>query len=91
MQRLELESEAFDKRYEVFYGADDSENWLKQLFSPTFIVWLAEQAPSSMAFEFSGGGLCVNVKGHHDSATEFDEICEAAAMVARRLAEEAAE
>lgn len=91
MQRLELESEVFDKRFEVFYGATDSELWLKQLFSPSFVVWLAEQAPEALAFEFSAGTLCVNVKGHHDSAPEFDEICEAGAVVARRLAEEAAE
>ena len=91
MQRLELESEAFDKRFEVFYGANDAELFLKQLFSPSFIVWLAEQAPDQLAFELSAGSLCVNVKGHHDSAPEFDEICEAAAVVARRLAEEASE
>lgn len=91
MQRLELESHALDKRYEIFYGANDSENWCKQLFSPSFIVWLAEQAPDSLAFELSGGTLCVNVKGHHDSAAELDELCEASAVVARRLAKEAAE
>jgi hypothetical protein len=91
MQRLELESEALDKRFEIFYGPGDDENWLKQLFSPSFVVWLSEQAPEKIAFELSSGSLCVNVKGHHDSATEFDEICEAAAVVARRLADEATE
>jgi hypothetical protein len=91
MQRLELESEALDKRYEIFFGKEDSENWMKQLFSPSFIVWLADEAPKNLAFEFSGGSLCVNVKGHHDNAAELDELCEAAAAVARRLAEEAAE
>ena len=34
MQRLELESEALDKRYEVFYGARDDQVWMKRLFSP---------------------------------------------------------
>lgn len=91
MQRLELESESFDKRFEVFYGANDSQNWIKQLFSPSFIVWLAEQAPSELAFELSAGSLCVNVKNHHDNAAELDQICEAAGVVARRLAAEAAE
>jgi hypothetical protein len=91
MQRLELESAALDKRYEIFFGRDDDENWMKQLFSPSFIVWLSEKAPKSFAFEFSAGSLCVNVKGHHDSAAELDELCEAAAVVARRLTEEAGE
>lgn len=91
MKRLELESEALDRRYEIFYGAGDSENWMKQLFSPSFIVWLAEEAPDGLAFELSGGSLCVNVKGHHDSADELDELCYAAATVAKRLADEATE
>ncbi len=91
MQRLELESEALDKRFEIFYGPADDQNWLKQLFAPSFVVWLSEQAPDKIAFELSSGSLCVNVKGHHDSAEEFDEICEAASVIARRLADEAAE
>jgi hypothetical protein len=91
MQRLELESEALDKRYEVFFGATDDEVWMKQLFSPSFIVWLTEQTPKNFAFEFSAGSLCVNVKGHYDDATELDALCEAAGRVARRLAGEANE
>ena len=78
MQRLELESEALDKRYEVFYGAEDDEVWMKRLFSPSFIVWLTERTPEDFAFEFSAGSLCVNVKGHYDSAAELDALCEAA-------------
>jgi hypothetical protein len=91
MKRLELESEALDKRYEIFYGAADDENWMKQLFSPTFIVWLTERTPDDFAFEFSAGSLCVNVKGHCDSAAELDALCVAAGVVAGRLASEAAE
>lgn len=91
MKRLELESEALDRRYEVFYGAHDDDVWMKRLFSPSFIVWLTESAPDDFAFELSAGSLCVNTKGHRDSATELDAICEAGGVVARRLAEEAAE
>jgi hypothetical protein len=91
MQRLELESEALDKRYEVFFGATDDEVWMKQLFSPSFIVWLTEQTPKNFAFEFSAGSLCVNVKGQYDNAVELDALCEAAGQVARRLAGEAGE
>ena len=48
MQRLELESEALDKRYEIFYGANDDEIWMKRLFSPSFIVWLTEAGPEGL-------------------------------------------
>ncbi|HET6830396.1 MAG TPA: hypothetical protein VFH44_03500 [Solirubrobacterales bacterium] len=91
MQRLELESEALDKRYEIFFGAADDPTWMKQLFSPSFIVWLTSEAPEDFAFELSAGSLCVNVKGHCDSAAELDRLCAVAGTVARRLAEEAAE
>ena len=70
MKRLELESDALDRRYEIFYGAQDEELWVKQLFSPSFIVWLTEQPPKDFAFELSAGSLCVNVKNHLDNATD---------------------
>ena len=91
MKRLELESDALDRRYEIFYGANDDEVWMKRLFSPKFIVWLTEKPPKDFAFELSAGSLCVNVKGHYDKATDLDTLCEAASEVARRLASEAAE
>ncbi len=91
MNRLELESESLDKRFEIFYGANDPENWLKQLFSPSFVVWLSDEAPDTMAFEFAAGSLCVNVRKHHDNATELDEICRTAGMIATRIADEALE
>jgi len=91
MKRLELESEALDKRFEIFYGAEDDEVWMKRFFSPSFIVWLTEGTPKNFAFEFSAGSLCVNTRGHLHSATELDAMCEAGGQVARRLAGEAAE
>ena len=64
---------------------------MKRLFSPSFIVWLTERTPEDFAFEFSAGSLCVNVKGHYDSAAELDALCTAAGEVAKRLVGEAAE
>jgi hypothetical protein len=91
MQRLELESDRLDRRYEIFYGINDDENWAKQLFEPSFIFWLSDTAPEDFAFEFSAGALIVSTKGHRDSAAELDAVCEAACRVAGRFAEEAAE
>lgn len=90
-ERLRLESEALDRRYEIFAGASEDENWLRQLFSPTFIVWLTEQTAEEFAFELSAGLLCVNVKDHMENAVALDGLCEAAATVAKRLREEALE
>ena len=90
-QRVEFESEHMDRRFETFADDDADPNWLRQLFEPSFIVYLAESAPESLAFELVAGLLCVNVKGHSDSSAELDALCEAAATVVRRLREESAE
>jgi hypothetical protein len=90
-QRVELESEALDERYEIFAGKEQDAVWLRELFSPTFIIWLTESAPKKFAFELVGGTLCCFVPGHKKRSEELDEVCAASATVARRLREEALE
>jgi hypothetical protein len=90
-QRVETESEALDKRYEIFSGKQDDPNRVRQIFDPSFIVWLAEQAPDEFAFELNAGALVANVKGHRKSAAELDALCRAACKVAGRLRAEAGE
>lgn len=90
-QRVEHESEAVDKEYEIFCGASDSLNRARQILSPTFLVWLENHSPKGFAFELVAGTLVTNVKGHKKSAAELDLLCEASAAVARRLHEEATE
>jgi hypothetical protein len=90
-ERVELESEALAGKYEIFARDDQDANWLRQLFSPTFIVWLTDAAPKKFAFELVGGTLCCYVNGHQKSAKELDVVCQASAAVATRLREEAAE
>jgi hypothetical protein len=90
-QRVKLESEALDKRYEIFSGTEQDQVWLRRFFSPTFIVWLGEEAPKKFAFELVGGTLCCYVSGHKKSAAELDTVSVATAAVARRLREESAQ
>ncbi len=90
-ERVHLESEALDERYEIFAGKGQDANWLRQLFSPTFIVWLTDSAPDKFAFELVDGTLCCYVHGHKKSAAELDAIRAASAAVATRLHEESAE
>jgi hypothetical protein len=63
----------------------------RQVLSPAFLVWLDEHSPEAYAFELCAGSLVCNVKGHKKTSAELDELCEASAAVARRLAEEADE
>ncbi len=90
-ERVKLESEALDERYEIFAGKGQDPNRLRQLFSPTFIVWLTDSAPEKFAFELVGGNLCCYVHGHRKKAAELDTIRVASSAVAVRLREEASE
>ena len=90
-ERVELESEALDRKYEIFAGQGQDANRLRQLFAPTFIVWLNDEAPERFAFELVDGTLCCYVSGHKKKAEELDEVSAAAAAVAKRLREESLE
>jgi uncharacterized membrane protein YphA (DoxX/SURF4 family) len=90
-ERVKLESEELDEKYEIFAGQSQDANWLRQLFSPTFIVWLNDAAPAKFAFELVDGTLCCYVSGHKKKAEELDAVSAAAAVVARRLRGEASE
>jgi hypothetical protein len=90
-ERVRLESEALDEKYEIFSGKGQDAVWLRRLFAPTFIVWLTESAPKKFAFELVDGALCCYVHGHKESAEELDEIATATGAVAKRLRDEALE
>ena len=91
-KRVEFESGELTDRYEIFANPDLQDfNWLRQLFSPSFIVWLAESAPERFAFELVGGHLCCYVNGHQTSAAQLDAMRAATATVATRLREESTE
>jgi hypothetical protein len=90
-ERVKLESAALDERYEIFAVKEQDQVWLRRLFSPTFIVWLGEEAPEKFAFELVDGALCCYVSDHRKSAAELDAVRAASAAVTQRLREEALE
>jgi hypothetical protein len=90
-ERVRLESEELDRKCEIFADRGCDANWLRQLFDPVFVDFLAEKSPDGFAFEVQHGVLCVNVNRHRGKAAELDEICTSAATVAKRITEEAAE
>jgi hypothetical protein len=90
-ERLKLESEVLDDKYEIFAGKEQDPVWLRRLFAPTFIVWLTETAPEKFAFELVGGTLCCYVNGHKEEAAELDSVAAATAAVAARLRDESLE
>ena len=79
------------EKYEIFATKEQDANWLRQLFSPSFIVWLTDSAPDKFAFELVDGTLCCYVSGHKERAAELDAIAAATGAVAKRLRDEALE
>jgi hypothetical protein len=90
-KRVRFESEAFERKYEVFVSEMQDPNCVHRLFSPSFIVWMAEEAPHKFAFELVGGRLCCYVHGHEEKAAGLDGMRAATAAVATRLREESLE
>jgi hypothetical protein len=90
-ERVSLESEVLQEKYEIFADQAQDAVWLRRLFSPTFIVWLTDAAPEKFAFELVGGNLCCYVSGHKERAADLDTIAAASAAVAKRLREESSE
>lgn len=89
--RVEFESEALGDKYEIFANENQDAAWLRQLFAPSFIVWLTESAPKQFGFELVNGTLCCYVNGHKESAAELDAVAVATAAVVGRLREESLE
>ncbi len=89
--RVKLESEKIDQKYEIFSEKNEDQNRVRQLFSPTFIVWMMDSAPDKFAFELVDGYLCCFVNGHEEKAEQLDAMRAATTSVATRLREEALE
>ena len=90
-RRVEVESELADKKFEIFTGKNDDMVKARQVFSPSFLVWLGEEAHKGIAFELVAGAFVANIKGHLKTAAELDAFCRDAAVIANRLDEEASE
>lgn len=81
---VELESTDFTDRYELWASFDQDRLVLHGLFSPSFLVWLA-QHPLRPGFECKGGELVTYLPGHEfdrDRLTLFHDFTR---QVARRI------
>jgi hypothetical protein len=81
---VELESARFNDVYDLRRGSDQDEFAVRELFSPSFVVWLTEH-PLRLGFECKGGTLVVFVRGHEGSEGKLMLLHEAAREIARRI------
>jgi hypothetical protein len=90
-ERINLESTALAQHYMVLGAKGQDQNGIRQLFSPTFIEWLATSLPGKFQFELEHGVLCCLHEGYPKDFTDLDALRDAALGIAKRLREEAAE
>ncbi len=87
LERVELESVAFNQIYDLGRANDQEELAVRELFSPTFVDRLVNN-PLKPGFECKAGTLVVYVGGHVTSAGTFTLLLETARDVARRLTDQ---
>jgi hypothetical protein len=71
-----FESVELDRRYIVEVAKGQDHAWLRQLFPPSFIDWLASNTPVDFGFRLDGGVFtceCPQYRGQHRADGEVDD------------------
>ena len=94
-----FESVELDRRYIVEVAKGQDPAWLRQLFPPSFIDWLAASTPVDFGFRLDGGVFtceCPQYRGQHRADGEVDEehldlLADAGGRAAGRIRDEVLE
>lgn len=89
--RLWTESGELNERFKVTVSPFQDDNWLRQLFIPSFIDWLGQGSPADLSFELAYGSLLCSVESDQLDAAELEALWAAGATVAGRVHEESNE
>ena len=89
--KLWTESTALNERYTVSTSPYQDPNWMRQLFSPALVDWLASEPPADFSFELAYGILLGSVEEDDPDAAGLAALCAATAEVAERIARECGE
>lgn len=90
LKKIELESTAFCERYELWAEEDQDDIVVRQLFAPSFVIWLAEH-PLQPGFEVRAGTLVVFIPGHCGEAGRLEFLLMAEIEIAKRIRAELTE
>ena len=83
--RIDLESSELDQHYRIFASPKRDDVWLRELFSPSFIVFLLECAPKGFAFEYVEGTLCVSQVGRLTLGDDIDGLRDSTVELVARI------
>jgi len=89
--KLWTESTKLNERYTVSISPFQDPVWLRQLFSPALVDWLASEPPADFSFELAYGALLGSVEQDNPDAAALAALCEATAHVAARVRRECEE
>lgn len=90
LKPVELESAKFCERYELCVDRDQDDLTVRQLFSPSLVVWLADH-PLQPGFELRAGQLVVFIPGHCGEAGRLEFLLMAANEISKRIQAELTE
>jgi hypothetical protein len=90
LKKVELESTKFHERFELWADRDQDDLVIRQLFAPSFVIWLAEH-PLEPGFELRAGELVVFIPGRCGEAGKLDFLLMAAADISKRIQAELSE
>jgi hypothetical protein len=85
------ESVALNDRYRITTSAFQDENWMRQLFAPALIAYLADEPPKSFAFELAYGTFCASIEEDDPPTEALDAFSRAASHVALAIRAECTE
>jgi hypothetical protein len=89
--KLWTESTALNQRYTVSTSPFQDPNWMRQLFSPAMVDYLASKPPADFSFELAYGILLGSVEDDDPGVDGLAALCEATAHVAELIARESGE
>jgi hypothetical protein len=89
-RKVELESALLHERYNLWVQRSQDDLLLRELFSPSFVAWLAEH-PLEPCFEYRAGTLVVYLERRLEDAGRLGWLQDATEEIAGRLAREVAE
>jgi hypothetical protein len=89
--RLSQESAEFASRFGVLASGAITENQLRQLFSPSLLLWHVHVGLEPFLWHFERGWLCVAWENEVANSDDLEQLCDAASRIARSLRQEAGE
>jgi len=89
--KLWTESVALSERWKISTSPFQDENWMRQLFAPSLIDFIAEHAAADFSFELTYGTLLCSVESDDPSSEELVNLWLTAAGIAAAVIKECAE